>query len=75
MIVFAVVVSLYCASYYFIRETLTVRFQHKGCPVSGCEVVRYPGPAFYYVYNPLIHLDRYTSQDVEFMEAFIESGE
>lgn len=74
MIAVAIVMLLYYASYYVIREAHTVRFEREGCPISGCEIVSYPSAAFYYVYNPLIHLDRYTSPDVVFMVAVIETG-
>ena len=75
MIALTIVAFLYYASYYVIREKHTVRFVLDGCPVSGCEEVWYPSGAFYYIYNPLIHLDRYTSPEVQFNEEVVESGE
>ncbi len=73
MIALAILMFLYYASYYVLRESYTVRLEREGFPIR--EIVTYPSAAFYYVYNPLIHLDRYTSPNVEFMEEVVESGE
>ena len=66
MITLGFVLFAYYFSYYAIREIHTVRNERDGCPIAGCEEVKLPAGAFYYFYNPLIHIDRYSSPGVEF---------
>ncbi len=61
-----IIAVLYYASYFVVRESRTMRTERNGCPTTGCEEVILPTGLFYYGFNPLIHLDRYTSPDVEF---------
>jgi len=58
---------LYYSSYYMIREGHTGLTPHDGmCPGGdGCERVDLP-MSVYYIYNPLVHADRYMNPQTEF---------
>ena len=57
----------YVASYWFIRESYTVRYEKDGCPTRGCEEVRFPGDGGYMIYAPLYLLEKYMDSETDFM--------
>ena len=63
--VLSLVVALYILSYAVIRDSHAWREERDGCPSIGCPRVDLP-MAVYYIYNPLIHLDRYVDHQTEF---------
>jgi len=65
LLTLSVVAALYFLSYFVVRESHTTRDEKDGCPIAGCERVDLPIAA-YYVYNPLVHLDRYMEYQTEF---------
>ena len=60
-----ILVAVYFFSYFVIRETHTTRDEKDGCPSIGCERVDLP-KSVYYVYNPLVHADRYMEPLTDF---------
>lgn len=63
----AFLLILYCIAYSQFRSRITTYVERDGCPPDGCEVVHLDhNSAYYYIFNPLVHLDRFVSRGVEF---------
>lgn len=59
LILFVVtIIFIYLVSYILIRKSNTEIFEVDGCPSEGCTLVRFPNETFYYIYSPLIQLDK-----------------
>ena len=67
MVMSVALLTGYLSSYWVVREFNTVRHERDGCPVRGCEEVRFPGDGVYMIYVPIYLLDKYTDGDAEFV--------